>query len=83
MNADYTDHTGNGRTREEHLAWAKQRSLEYLRNNEIEQAITSILSDLSKHDGTKLIGRMLSNYGLWVAATRDAKEARKFIEGFR
>lgn len=38
-------------TREQHLAWAKQRALEYVDAGEVDQAFASLMSDLNKHDG--------------------------------
>jgi hypothetical protein len=40
-------------TREEHLAWAKARAADYLQAGEVEQAFTSLVSDLRKHSGTR------------------------------
>jgi hypothetical protein len=37
-------------TRAEHLAWAKQRAFEYVEAGDLSQAVTSYLSDLSKHE---------------------------------
>ena len=76
----------NEPTRAEHLAWCKKRALEYLEPGthcDLQQAFTSIASDLRKHPETKdhagvNLGLMLlMNNGL---ATPD--EMRKFIEGF-
>jgi len=41
------------RTRQEHLSWAKQRSIEYARACELLKAINSIASGLQKHPETK------------------------------
>jgi hypothetical protein len=40
-------------TRDEHLAWAKKRALEYLDAGDPSQAFTSMLSDLGKHPDTE------------------------------
>ena len=37
-------------TRDEYLAWAKARALEYLDSDQIGAAAASLLSDLRKHD---------------------------------
>ena len=65
-----------------HLAWAKERALEYADRGETAQAMASLGSDLSKHPGTK------EHSGLWLmmmlamAGQLDAPgELRKFIEG--
>ena len=40
-------------TRQEYLSWCKQRSLEYVDTGDLNQAVTSMLSDLGKHEETK------------------------------
>lgn len=70
-------------TREEHLAWCKKRALEYIDRGEINDGLTSMISDMSKHPETEnptldsltmmlLMGGHLS--------TADA--ARKHINGY-
>lgn len=39
----------NKMTRAEHLAWAKQRALEYVDMGDISGALASMMSDLGKH----------------------------------
>lgn len=47
------------------------------------QAITSMMSDLTKHDELKdHIGIQLGMGLLMVGALKDTNEVRKFIEGF-
>ena len=70
-------------TREEHLAWCKVRAREYLDHGDVANAITSMMSDMSKHPETKEIDSTLSMLGLMAAANNDVNEARRFIEGFR
>jgi hypothetical protein len=70
-------------TREKHLAWCKQRALEYVDNGDIQQAYTSMASDLNKHPETEghtgiQLGMMLMMSG--HLSTDD--EMREFIEGF-
>jgi hypothetical protein len=68
-------------TRAEHLAWAKQRALEFVDRGELLDAIASILSDLYKHPETERSVAM----GAMVAITvnrRDADAVRRFIDGF-
>lgn len=36
-------------TRTEHIAWVKQRALEYVDTNDLQQALASFVSDLGKH----------------------------------
>ena len=70
-------------TREEHLAWCKKRALEYLDKGDVENAIASMMSDMQKHDETKLSsGSILSAMGLTIAMTRNPQDARRYIEGF-
>lgn len=39
-------------TRDEHLAWAKTRALEYLDEGDRTSAVASLISDLGKHPET-------------------------------
>lgn len=39
-------------TRKEHLEWCKERALEYVKNEDLKNAWTSMVSDLSKHPET-------------------------------
>lgn len=71
-------------TRDEHMAWAKQRALAYLEhgaNYSPAEAVTSMLSDLSKHEQTRGIADKMASYGILFASS-DGREARRFIEGF-
>lgn len=45
--------TGVCMTRDEHLQWAKSRALDYLDAGDINGALTSMFSDLNKHDETR------------------------------
>jgi hypothetical protein len=71
-------------TRDEHLEWAKSRALEYLDRGDVQNAVTSMLSDMRKHPethdhpGLELGARMLFA-GL---LSRD-DQARDWINGFR
>jgi len=70
-------------TRQEHLDWAKSRALEYIDRGQSQEALTSMFSDLSKHDELKNhkgieIGVMLMLFG----NLRTPNDARHFIEGF-
>lgn len=38
--------------RSEHLKWAKERALEYLKENDMQQAAASFISDMGKHEET-------------------------------
>lgn len=70
-------------TRAEHLAWCKQRALEYADAGNMQDAIASMASDLEKHPETRnhagvSLGLMLMMSGRLSTAA----EMRKFIEGF-
>lgn len=70
-------------TRQEHLNWCKKRAHEYLDRGDIQNAVASMMSDLSKHDETKLSPQSpLNMLGLMVAASSDTHEARRYIDGF-
>lgn len=67
----------------DHLEWCKRRAHEYLDIGQIDKAMTSLVSDLSKHDGTA----DRSNSPLFLAKTvqiaisDDVAKARSFIDG--
>jgi hypothetical protein len=68
------------RSRNEHLAWCKKRALEYLPRDPL-NAMTSMMSDLSKHPELK------NHAGLEIApmfygAHNDPDAVRRWIEGF-
>lgn len=70
-------------TRQEHMDWSKKRALEYLDRGDVVNAIASMLSDLQKHDETKLAeGSPLTMLGMMTAAGGNPSEARRFIVGF-
>jgi hypothetical protein len=71
-------------TRDEHLAWCKEQALEYVDIGELNNAVTSMGSDLNKHEET----RNLANDGLLMLGMRcvmdnDSAAVRRWIEGFR
>jgi len=71
------------RTRAEHLAWCKQRALEYCDAGDIAQAFTSMASDMQKNDETRSDAAFL--LGITLMANGDLStpaEMRRFIEGF-
>lgn len=70
-------------TRDEHLAWCKQRALEYVDRGDLRNAFASMASDLRKHDGTKdhatiKLGMMM----LMGGHLSTAADMRRFIKGF-
>jgi hypothetical protein len=70
-------------TRDEHLAWAKARALEYLDRGDIREAVASMLSDLSKHPDLKGSGDAAGPLGLAAIMSGSTLVVRGFIEGFR
>jgi hypothetical protein len=72
------------RTRDEHLEGCKRRALEYLDRGECANAITSMLSDLSKHPETKGAGEHMALLGMhYIVHKVSPQECRDFIKGFR
>lgn len=68
-------------TRDEHLQWCKERALKYVNNGNGRDAISSMLSDLSKHPDTESllhIGGML----MMCVNTNDMEDVRHFVDGF-
>jgi hypothetical protein len=73
-------------TRDEHIAWAKTRALEYLDRGDIDSAVASMGSDLTKHDETRKLvaGRNpLMMVGMFYAARGDRAAVKRWIEGFQ
>jgi hypothetical protein len=70
-------------TREEHLAWCKQRALEYVDRGELLNAVTSMLNDLGKHPETALTPPFLTLAGAMSARNGDVWGVRHWIEGFQ
>lgn len=68
-------------TRAEHIRWAKQRALEYIELGDLQQAYSSMVSDLNKHEDTWKMMDVLTLVGL--GALRAGKEPlREWITGF-
>ena len=70
-------------TRAEHLQWAKARALEYVEAGDIEQAFSSMASDLNKHDET--MGHPGVQMGMMLLIgghLSQSEKMREFIEGF-
>jgi hypothetical protein len=70
-------------TRDEHVEWCKERALEYVEMGDFTQAITSMASDLTKHEETKNhkgidIGVMMLVGGM----LRTKEDVVRFINGF-
>jgi hypothetical protein len=69
-------------TRDEHLAWAKRRALEYLDRGDVSNAIASMASDVQECDELKHHPALIA-MGIFAAMQDDAIAARRWIEGFR
>ena len=71
------------RTRTEHMAWCKQRALEYVDRGDIKNAFASMVSDLKKHPETENHSGIHLGIGLLMSGSLSTTEQmRKFIEGF-
>ena len=72
-------------TRDEHLAWCKQRALEYADRGDVANAIGSLRSDLGKHPATAesvgIVDELMMPLVMGGHLSRPA-ELRRFIEGF-
>jgi hypothetical protein len=68
--------------RDEHLAWCKKRALEYWREGDLVNAVTSMGSDLSKHPETACHPALLM-LGAMQAQHLDFEGVKHWIEGFR
>ena len=69
--------------RQEHLQWCKNRALEYLNHNDIENAFNSFMSDMTKH--TETAEHPALHLGLMLRMNGNistSEEMRKWIEGF-
>lgn len=70
-------------TRSEHLAWCKQRALEYCDKGDTTNAWASMASDLSKHPETE--SHAAINLGLMMLMSghlNTPQKMREFINGF-
>ncbi len=71
-----------GMTRAEHLAWCKQRALEYADRGDVSQAIASMTSDLGKHPETEDHGGILLMTMMAMSGhLKTPGEVREFIDG--
>lgn len=69
-------------TRDEHVAWCKKRAHKYLSQGDINNAVTSMLSDLGKHPETKAVADKMAPLGMMYLINRDEGGAGQFIDGF-
>ena len=71
------------RTREEHLAWCKQRALEYVDAGKLDEAVASMASDMNQHPGTRHVSDVMLRVGLLYLDQGDPQKVRMWVEGFR
>ncbi len=72
-------------TRGEHMAWCKERALEYLNpgpHYSLEQAVASMVSDLGKHEDTEHLLIAAAPLSIAALMTGREKDVRFFIVGF-
>lgn len=74
---------GDVKTREEHIEFCKVRAREYLDRGQIADGITSMMSDLNKHEDTRSAGESMAMLAMLCMTQNDMAEARRFVEGFR
>ena len=68
--------------RAEHVAWCKARALEYVDRGDLAGAVASMVSDLTKHEGTdKPAYASLGMIGLMEVSIGPGA-VRRWIEGF-
>lgn len=75
---------GDRMNRAEHLAWARNRALEYVDAGDNANALASLTSDLRKHPDTAPSSDGVGQLGMQLMLTgslRDAASMREFIEG--
>lgn len=69
-------------TRAEHLAWCKERALEYVDRGDLAAAVASMTSDLGKHEGTRgSVNQGTAMLGM-AALLGGSKDVSNWIRGF-
>ena len=69
------------KTRQEHLQWCKDRANEYIKTGDGQGAMSSMISDLGKHDGT--VGSVQIGFMLMTATSaHDLGAVKRFVDGF-
>lgn len=72
-------------TRAEHMAWCKQRALEYVDSGDLNEAFASMASDLGKHPETQNSQAFVGSVGMAMLLSGDLatpEKMRAYIEGF-
>jgi hypothetical protein len=70
-------------TREQHIAWAKERALEHVDRGDLADAVAALIIDLGKHEETRDIEIGVLRDALTVGQSSDAARVRRWIEEFR
>lgn len=70
--------------REEHMQWCKQRAMAYVEVGDLNSAVASMLSDLTKHPETEAVGKGIgAQLGLMELMRGPTRESiTRFIRGF-
>lgn len=68
--------------RQQYLEWCKKRAHEYLSKGDLTNAVVSMISDMQKHEETAFKNPVLTMLGMQAVASGDAREVRRFIDGF-
>lgn len=71
--------------RQKHLAWCKERALEYVNAGDLPNAVASMSSDMNKHPETKFdngVGAILMQLGMMEVINGNVDGVRRWIEGF-
>lgn len=72
------------RTRQEHLQFCKDRAMEYVKEGNLLEAVTSMMSDLGKHPETTATGALaaLGLLAMQQAQAGDVDGVKRYIQGF-
>lgn len=74
--------TAGGVTAAEHFAWAKERAMEYVEAGDGAMAMSSLISDLDKHEGTSnILNPAMLQLFTGEVLIDGAEGARRFIDG--
>jgi len=69
--------------RAEHVAWCKERALEYVAMGDLQNAFASMASDMQKHPETANLTVQTLGFSLMASGHLDTPEKmRTWIEGF-
>lgn len=72
-------------TREEHLKWCKDRAMEYVNAGDLQQAFTSMCSDLEQHEENAKLHKQTNMIGfqlLLMGQLESKAQMTKWIQGY-